>query len=509
MRSERNLKIWGFFYVSLFIITFVLTWIGTAHCQVPVAMAPPIHFQFFNASGQPLANGKVFTYSAGTTTCQNTYTDSTGLVQNPCVLLLDATGSPANGSNQVGIFLANQAYKFVAFDVNNVQQWQVDNVTTYFALLNSGNTWTAAQTFSSTITDVLADNQMIFGTVGNQTTLDFPPPAGNITLHMPSTADTMVGRATTDSLSNKTLIGPNINGVCSMNGGPGTYVCLQNSAFIGTTVNTLTKLVGFAAAQIAATTDTGGVVGICVSGCGTTGGSVIQESGQATCVFDGATTAGDYVQISSTTNGNCHDAGTSQPSGTQNIGRVLTTIGGVGGAPIILNPSFAVPAASVLCSNATPVTVNANTAAQQAVQTCKLTGGSINSVGKTFRFTTQVQVNPAGTSVSLLYLAFGTTAALSTSTDEVAGQASAATAWNAYLTANCVVGTAGATGSITCSTNITIPTSAGSAAAVAQNITFSPLNLTTDLYVGDACTFQSASASNTCIGSMALLEQLN
>jgi hypothetical protein len=42
-------------------------------------------------------------------------------------------------------------------------------------------------------------------------------------------------------------------------------------------------------------------------------------------VFDGATIAGDYVQISSTVAGDCHDAGASLPTGGQILGRVLST----------------------------------------------------------------------------------------------------------------------------------------------------------------------------------------
>jgi hypothetical protein len=42
-------------------------------------------------------------------------------------------------------------------------------------------------------------------------------------------------------------------------------------------------------------------------------------------VFDGATTAGDYVQISSSTAGDCHDAGAARPATGEIIGRVLST----------------------------------------------------------------------------------------------------------------------------------------------------------------------------------------
>jgi hypothetical protein len=38
--------------------------------------------QFFDANGNPLVGGKLFTYAAGTTTPLATYTDSTGLTPN-------------------------------------------------------------------------------------------------------------------------------------------------------------------------------------------------------------------------------------------------------------------------------------------------------------------------------------------------------------------------------------------------------------------------------------------
>ena len=47
---------------------------------------------------------------------------------------------------------------------------------------------------------------MVFGTT-NTTTINSPVPASSITLNLPSIADTLVGRATTDTLTNKTLTG--------------------------------------------------------------------------------------------------------------------------------------------------------------------------------------------------------------------------------------------------------------------------------------------------------------
>lgn len=108
---------------------------------------------------------------------------------------------------------------------------------------------------------------------------------------------------------------------------------IANEGATGTTANKLVKLTGAPSTSIVAgTSDTGGVLGICVSGCTTTGSAVVARAGQANCVFDGATTAGDYVQISSTVAGDCHDTGLSTwpTSGGQVIGRVLSTNGAGG-----------------------------------------------------------------------------------------------------------------------------------------------------------------------------------
>jgi hypothetical protein len=122
---------------------------------------------------------------------------------------------------------------------------------------------------------------------------------------------------------------------------PGT-ITVANAGTTGTTVNTLTKLTGApSTAVITATTDTTGVIGITTSGAGTTGSAVIQLLGSVSCVFDGATIAGDYVQISSTTVGDCHDtnSATYPAVGTGDvIGRVLSTNGAAGTYVIDLFP---------------------------------------------------------------------------------------------------------------------------------------------------------------------------
>jgi hypothetical protein len=106
---------------------------------------------------------------------------------------------------------------------------------------------------------------------------------------------------------------------------------LANAGTTGTTVNKLAKLTGApSTAVIAATTDTSGIIGIVHAGAGTTGNAQITINGQESCVFDGATTAGNYVQISATVAGDCHDAGSTYPTSGQILGRVLSTNGAGG-----------------------------------------------------------------------------------------------------------------------------------------------------------------------------------
>ena len=110
-------------------------------------------------------------------------------------------------------------------------------------------------------------------------------------------------------------------------------VTITNDTSTGTTANDLAKLNCTAVDCFAiktATTDVGGVIGIVVTGAGTTGQASVALLGAVNCNFDGSVTAGDYVQISSTVAGDCHDTGTSYPTSGQLLGRVIQTATGAG-----------------------------------------------------------------------------------------------------------------------------------------------------------------------------------
>jgi hypothetical protein len=103
-----------------------------------------------------------------------------------------------------------------------------------------------------------------------------------------------------------------------------------NNASTATVLNELVILttVGTGStATVAATSSTNGVEGICVGNCTTSGNAQVAVKGVVACIFDGATTAGDYVQASTSAGngGKCHDAGASYPANSQVLGRVVSS----------------------------------------------------------------------------------------------------------------------------------------------------------------------------------------
>jgi hypothetical protein len=52
----------------------------------------PHFIQFFDDNGDPLANGKLYTYAAGTTTPKATYTTAAATVANANPIVLDSAG---------------------------------------------------------------------------------------------------------------------------------------------------------------------------------------------------------------------------------------------------------------------------------------------------------------------------------------------------------------------------------------------------------------------------------
>ena len=82
--------------------------------------------QFFDNAGNVLTGGKLFTYAAGTTTPQTTYTTSAGNVPWSNPIILDAAGR-VSGSGEIWLSDGTQ-YKFILRDSNDVLIATYDNV---------------------------------------------------------------------------------------------------------------------------------------------------------------------------------------------------------------------------------------------------------------------------------------------------------------------------------------------------------------------------------------------
>ena len=83
--------------------------------------------QFFDNNGNPLTGGKLYTYSAGTTTPAVTYTSSAGNISHSNPIVLDAAGR-IPGSSEIWL-IDSVAYKFVLKDSSDVLQATWDNIT--------------------------------------------------------------------------------------------------------------------------------------------------------------------------------------------------------------------------------------------------------------------------------------------------------------------------------------------------------------------------------------------
>ena len=84
-------------------------------------------WQFFDSNGVPLAGGRLYTYAAGTTTPETSYTASDGLTANSNPIILNAAGR-VSGTTEVWLTITT-AYKFVLKTDADVQLWSADDIS--------------------------------------------------------------------------------------------------------------------------------------------------------------------------------------------------------------------------------------------------------------------------------------------------------------------------------------------------------------------------------------------
>ena len=85
-------------------------------------LTPLPKMQFLTAEGTPLVGGKVYTYTAGTTTPLATFQDATSGTSNTNPIILDSRG-------EANIWLGETSYKFKLTDADDVEIWTVDYIT--------------------------------------------------------------------------------------------------------------------------------------------------------------------------------------------------------------------------------------------------------------------------------------------------------------------------------------------------------------------------------------------
>ena len=84
-------------------------------------LSPSPKLQFFDANGNPLVGGKLYSYAAGTTTPLATYADYNGSTTNTNPVILDSRG-------EADVWLSSSYYKLKLTDSNNVEIWTVDHM---------------------------------------------------------------------------------------------------------------------------------------------------------------------------------------------------------------------------------------------------------------------------------------------------------------------------------------------------------------------------------------------
>ena len=95
-------------------------------------LIPLVKPQFLDENGQPVANGKLYSYAAGTSTPLATYADKDGNTPNSNPVVLDSGGF-------ADVWISSASYKFVLNTSADVQIWTKDYVSNATSGFSTGD----------------------------------------------------------------------------------------------------------------------------------------------------------------------------------------------------------------------------------------------------------------------------------------------------------------------------------------------------------------------------------
>ena len=162
-------------------------------------LATNVSFQCFGLDGKPLAGGKVYTYSAGTTTNKATYTTMAGTVPNPNPVILDQNG-------KAKIFLGDGAYRMRILDSNDALVDDIDQISRYVTQSEFATFQQTVNDGVSQLTEVREQIDVFVNTsIGNQKGFanGIAPLDANIKvdpIYLPSLPNTAIPKATETAL---------------------------------------------------------------------------------------------------------------------------------------------------------------------------------------------------------------------------------------------------------------------------------------------------------------------
>ena len=162
-------------------------------------LATNVSFQCFGLDGKPLAGGKVYTYSAGTTTSKATYTTMAGTVANPNPVILDQNG-------KAKIFLGDGSYRLQVKDSSDALIDDIDQISRYVTQSEFATFQQTVNDGVSQLTEVREQIDVFVNTsIGNQKGFanGIAPLDANVKvdpIYLPSLPNTAIPKATETAL---------------------------------------------------------------------------------------------------------------------------------------------------------------------------------------------------------------------------------------------------------------------------------------------------------------------